>query len=180
MLHPACDAARGSEVTSSSSASTGDLPVWGPTMSQPGCDAALDAQAILSSVAPTGASGVSANPSALPPRSVCDAAQGASNLNIKGRPEAPSTAHVASTFRTTITFSRFAACLPRWILQTGTPFAAFLAASFDMPWVPAPPPPHSLYLCLSWASSAVVALDCPGQPGSVFQCRGSSMSLCAP
>ena len=152
-------------------------------MSQPGCDAARDAEAILSSVASTGAPGASANPSALPPRSACDAAQGASNLNIKGRPEAPSTAHVASTFRTTITFSRLLPvfldgfCRLVRLLQPSWPLLLICPSN---EWVPAPPPPHSLYLCLSWASSAVVALDCPGQPGSVFQCRGSSMSLCAP
>ena len=70
-------------------------------------------------------------PPILPSRFASVATQGANAL--RGRPEAPSAAHVASTFGTTISFFRFAACLPRWILKTGTPFAAFLASTFDMP-----------------------------------------------
>ncbi|CAE7745598.1 dnc [Symbiodinium sp. CCMP2456] len=58
---------------------------------------------------------------------------GATCLKFQGQPEAPSAAHVSSSFCTTSTFAKFAASLPRWVLRSRTGFGAYLASTFASP-----------------------------------------------
>ena len=67
---------------------------------------------------------------------------GASFEHLTGLPQSLPEPGPADQFDATLSFREWAAALPRWILKSRSPFAAWLAASFRSPasrWGPAPP-----------------------------------------